>query len=260
MSPAIVGVILGVLLFQAAGLATTIYLHRTLAHRAMRVSPVVAFAFRVVIWMTSGIRPRQWVAVHRKHHAFTDVPGDPHSPRLVGYLAVQFNNVGLYRRAARDADVVARYSRDIPPDIWDRLLFDRAWLGVGVAAAAVWAGLSWEVVLVAAGVHVALYMFLNAAVNAVGHAFGKAPYPNTAFNNQWLAWLTQGEGLHNNHHAAPSSARFAHRRAEFDPGWWAIWVLTRMKLATVRHREVVLRRVRSATSGTATSSSPASAS
>jgi stearoyl-CoA desaturase (delta-9 desaturase) len=244
MPPVLTGIVLGVCIFQVAGLATTLYLHRALAHRAMKVSPPLAAVFRVVIWMSSGIRPRQWVAVHRKHHAFTDIPGDPHSPKLVGFLAVQFNNVGLYRRAARDADVVARYSRDIPHDIWDRLFLDRALLGVGIAMAAVWAGLGWEVMLVAAGVHVVLYMFLNAAVNAVGHAWGKAPYPNTAFNNQWLAWLTVGEGLHNNHHAAPSSARFAHHRAEFDPGWWAILALTRLKLITVRHRDIRLRQAR----------------
>ncbi|HZD65188.1 MAG TPA: fatty acid desaturase [Acidimicrobiales bacterium] len=253
MPPALTGVILGVCIFQVAGVATTVYLHRALAHRAMKVAPPLAALFRVVIWMSSGIRPRQWVAVHRKHHAFTDIPGDPHSPRLAGFLAVQFNNVGLYRSAARDASVIARYSRDIPQDRWDRLFLDRAWLGVGIAMAAIGVGLGWEVMLIAAAVHVVLYMFLNAAVNAVGHAFGKAPYPNTAFNNQWLAWLTVGEGLHNNHHAAPSSARLAHRRTEFDPGWWAILVLMRLKLVTVRHRGIRLRRT------SASASTPASA-
>lgn len=257
MSPAVTGVVLGVCIFQVAGVATTLYLHRGLAHRAMRVSPPLAAVFRVVIWMTSGIRPRQWVAVHRKHHAFTDVPGDPHSPRLVGYLAVQFNNVGMYRRAAKDADVVARYARDIPSDVWDRLFLNHAFLGVGIAIAAVWVGLGWEVMLIAAGVHVVLYMFLNAAVNAVGHQWGKAPYANTAFNNQWLAWLTVGEGLHNNHHAAPSSARFAHHRGEFDPGWWATLVLARLKLVSIRHRDIHLRRV-TGTGGTSTPVSAAS--
>lgn len=243
MSPALTGVILGVCIFQVAGIATTIYLHRTLAHRAMRVKPPLAAVFRVIIWMTSGIRPRQWAAVHRKHHAFTDIPGDPHSPRLVGFFAVQFNNVGLYRRVAKDADVVARYSRDIPHDVWDRLFLDRAWLGVGIAVAAIWVAFGWEVMLIAAAVHLTLYMFLNAAVNAIGHSWGKAPYENTAFNNQWLAWLTVGEGLHNNHHAAPSSARFAHRRWEFDPGWWVTWALLRLKLASVRHRDIHLRPI-----------------
>ena len=90
---------------------------------------------RALLWMTTGIKPRQWVAVHRKHHAFTDVEGDPHSPVLEGYAAVQFGNVGMYRRALRQTDLVDRYAKDLPPDRWDRVLFDRAWLGLGIGIA-----------------------------------------------------------------------------------------------------------------------------
>lgn len=241
MSPVIIGVVLGVCITQVAAMTTTVYLHRALTHRAMRLSPPVTAVFRVIVWMTSGIRPRQWAAVHRKHHAFTDETGDPHSPRIFGFLAVQFNNVGLYRRAARDKAVVDRYAGDIPRDVWDRLFLDRAWLGVGLTMVAVWLGLGWEVMVIAMVTHILLYMLLNAAINAIGHMWGKAPYTNTAFNNQWLAWLTFGEGLHNNHHAAPTSARFAHRRWEFDPGWWVTWTLMHLRLAKVRHRQIHLR-------------------
>src|SRR6266568_5232556 len=107
-----------------ANLVTTVYLHRTLAHRAIRMRPWLATVLRVVTWITTGIRPRQWVAVHRKHHAYTDVEGDPHSPVLEGFAQVQFGNVGLYRKVARDQGQVARYARDLPPDRWDRILFD----------------------------------------------------------------------------------------------------------------------------------------
>ncbi|MER3453100.1 MAG: acyl-CoA desaturase, partial [Acidimicrobiia bacterium] len=83
---------------QLAIVVTTVWLHRALSHRALAVHPAVTAVFRVVTWVTTGIRPRQWVAVHRRHHAFTDVPGDPHSPRLEGFARVQFANVMLYRR------------------------------------------------------------------------------------------------------------------------------------------------------------------
>ncbi len=108
-------VIIGLVTTQVAFVVTTVYLHRSLAHRAVKLKPPVAFACRVVIWMATGTRPRQWVAVHRKHHAFTDKDGDPHSPAVFGFSAVQFGNAVLYRRVARKPDQVARYARDLPP-------------------------------------------------------------------------------------------------------------------------------------------------
>ena len=63
----------------------------------------------------------------------------------------------------------------------------------------------WELALVAAGVHAAYYLLAGGAINAVGHRFGRRPFDNLATNNQWLAWLVVGEGLHNNHHAAATS-------------------------------------------------------
>jgi stearoyl-CoA desaturase (Delta-9 desaturase) len=231
----------GLLVAQLATLVTTVWLHRALAHRAIAVSPGWTRLFRVLTWITTGIRPRQWVAVHRKHHAFTDVEGDPHSPVLLGFARVQLGNVGLYRRAAKDPAVVGRYARDLPPDRWDHLLFDHATLGLAVGIGFLvlvlgpWAG------LLAAGVHTVSYLAVNAAVNAVGHRFGRLPHPNTARNAQWLAWLTCGEGLHNNHHAAPTSARFALRRGEVDPGWWVVAGLRRLGGVTVRHDRVVLK-------------------
>jgi stearoyl-CoA desaturase (delta-9 desaturase) len=92
--------------------------------------------------------------------------------------------------------------------------------------------------LIAAFVHLNLFLGSNAAVNAIGHHFGRKPYPNGAGNLQWLAFLTAGEGLHNNHHAAPTSARLSHRWYEIDPGWWVIRVLTLTRLAKVRLSEL----------------------
>ena len=85
-----------------------------------------------------------------------------------------------------------RYAKDLPPDRLDKLLFDHAFLGLGVGIGALCLLLGWRWGLLAAAVHALSYLALNAAINAVGHSFGKKSYPNTAFNNQWLAFVTGG--------------------------------------------------------------------
>lgn len=237
MPRSIVAVLVGLAVCQVSLFLTTVYLHRALAHRALTLRPGVALACRAGLWITTGIQPRQWVAVHRKHHAYTDVAGDPHSPLLEGFATVQFANVALYRRVARDPGVIARYARDLAPDRLDRALFDRSLLGLAVGVAALVGLLGWEMALVAAAVHTATYLLASGAINAVGHAWGRRPYDNLATNNQWLAFLVAGEGLHNNHHAAPTSARFALSRGQVDPGWWVVRLLVGIRCATVRHAE-----------------------
>jgi stearoyl-CoA desaturase (delta-9 desaturase) len=237
MAPVISAVLIGLAVSQFATLVTSVYLHRTLSHRAMTLTPGVTLAFRVLTWTTTGIRPRQWVAVHRRHHAFTDVEGDPHSPLLEGFLAVQLGNVVLYRRAARDPLTLTRYARDLPPDRLDRVLFDHAFVGLALGVGLLCAVLGWRLGLLAGGVHGAGYLLLSAAVNAVGHRFGRQPRPITSRNSQLLAWVTAGEGLHNNHHAAPTSARFALAAGETDPGWWLVRLLQRAGRAQIRHTD-----------------------
>ena len=99
---------------ELATFATTIYLHRALAHKAVRLAPGLTFTCRFVIWMTTGIKPREWAAVHRRHHAFTDEPADPHSPPSSVGCRVQLTNAALYRRAARDGVTVHRYPATSP--------------------------------------------------------------------------------------------------------------------------------------------------
>lgn len=234
--PRIVFAILaGLAVCQMALFLTTVYLHRALSHKALRLRPGLAFACRTLLWITTGIKARQWVAVHRKHHAHTDVDGDPHSPVLRGYAAVQFGNVGMYRSVANDPSVVAQYARDLPPDRWDRAVFDHSLVGLSIGIGFLCLTLGWQFGLVAAAVHTVSYLFLNGAINAVGHRFGRRPYSGFATNSQWLAWLTAGEGLHNNHHAAPTSAKLALGRHQFDPAWPAIWMGRRLGWLTVRH-------------------------
>ena len=230
----LLALVIGLGVTLLANVATTVYLHRALSHRALTLHPITTQVFRLLTWITTGVRPRQWVAVHRKHHAFTDVEGDPHSPVLNGWLKVQMLNVAMYRAEAQNPQTIAKYAKDLPPTWADRWFYDRAFLGLALGITFLVVVFGWQVGLLAAFVHVNLYLGGSAAVNAIAHHFGRKPYDNTAGNIQWLALLTAGEGLHNNHHAAPTSAKLAHRWYEIDPGWYVIKVLTWLRLAKTR--------------------------
>jgi stearoyl-CoA desaturase (delta-9 desaturase) len=234
MHTAIVGVIAGLAIAQVAILITTIYLHRSLSHKAVTFDRRIALFFRFLLWITTGIRPRQWVAVHRKHHAFTDIPGDPHSPVLLGFYKVQFGNVYYYRKEALRSETVAKYAKDLQPDRWDEILFDHSLVGLAIGISILILVGGWRLALVASIIHIVAYLGLSGAINAVGHSFGKRPYDNLATNNTWLALMTFGEGLHNNHHAAPTAAKLSFDSKEIDLAWPIISLLVRLHLATVR--------------------------
>ena len=221
-------------LTQIAVVATSIYLHRALAHRALDVHPVADLIFRVVLWITTGLRRREWVAVHRKHHTFTDRDGDPHSPRLLGFWRVQLLNAYYYAREAKKRQTLERFAPDIVEDRLDRLLFARGWLGVGLGTAMLclllgpWPG------LLAAFAHAVFYvMVLAPTINGYGHWRGRQNFFNTAYNSRLLAWVTGGESLHNNHHAHPRAPKFSVRRLEFDPSWQVIRALATIRLIIV---------------------------
>jgi stearoyl-CoA desaturase (delta-9 desaturase) len=236
-----VALVVGFTVTTLANLGTTVFLHRALAHKALTLHPIASFVARITIWLSTGIRPRQWVAVHRKHHAFTDQEGDPHSPVLLGWKNVQMRNVALYRKSANDPQTVERYAKDLPKTRLDSYLFDRALLGLGLGIALLIFVFGPLIGSLAAFVHLNAYLAGSAAVNAIAHHFGRQPYANGAGNLQWLALLTAGEGLHNNHHAAPTSARLSHRWYELDPGWWLIRGLSVVRLAKVRLATVRLK-------------------
>jgi stearoyl-CoA desaturase (delta-9 desaturase) len=226
--------VVAVALVQMAVIATSVYLHRALAHRALVVHPIADVLFRTVLWLTTGQRRQEWVAVHRKHHAFTDREGDPHSPRLLGFWRVQLLNVYYYIREARNRDTIEKFAPDIPEDRLDRAVFSRGLVGLGLGIAllclvlGVWPG------LIAALAHALLYVFVLAPlINGVGHWRGAQNFSNTAYNSSALAWVTGGESLHNNHHAHPRAPKFSVRRFEFDPSWVVIRALAAVGLVVV---------------------------
>ncbi len=220
---------------QVAVFCTTIYLHRGATHKALELNPALVFVFKSALWLTTGLHTKEWVAVHRKHHAFTDQEGDPHSPMLEGFWSVQLGNVFHYIRTAHDPEVIERYARDIEDGWWDRHVFRYGWLGLTlgtlllVSVLGIWWG------LLAAGVHALVYVFvLSSSINGLCHHVGYRNFDNTATNIRFVALLTGGEGLHNNHHGFPRSPKFSWRQSgkrEFDPAWPVIRALIALKLA-----------------------------
>jgi stearoyl-CoA desaturase (delta-9 desaturase) len=230
-------------LAQIAAIATSVYLHRGLAHRALRLHPIADVLFRALLWLTTGQSRREWVAVHRKHHTFTDRQGDPHSPRLLGLWRVQLLNVYYYIREARNLETIRTFAPDIAHDWLDRAIFARGLSGLALGIAllcltlGVWPGLT------AGAVHALLYVFVLAPlINGLGHWRGAQNFANTAYNWRVLAWVTGGESLHNNHHAYPRSPKFSMGRFEFDPSWVVIRCFAAVKLLEIVGAAVKLPR------------------
>lgn len=227
-------ILFGFLLAEIASLATTAYLHRASAHRSVTFRWPASFTFELILWLTTGIKRDEWVAVHLKHHAHTDIPGDPHSPVLLGLWPVQLGNVFLYRNAIRsDKNIVVNYAKHIELSWAERNIFRSPILGLVFGITLLWYALGLVPMLIIAGTHTFLYVFvLNSLINGWCHVRGYKNFPRAAaFNNRLIAWLTGGEGLHNNHHEKPWNPSLRHKPSEVDLGWIFIRFLCFMKLA-----------------------------
>jgi stearoyl-CoA desaturase (delta-9 desaturase) len=248
--------LLALVICQIAMFATTVYLHRYLAHGGIELRPEARAVARVLIWMTTALKPRQWARVHRYHHAVVDTPDDPHSPinyggSRRGAWYVFFRNGGLYTAATRDERLAAKY-RDLAADHWDRWFFDRGEaglvLGVGLICAAMatvghwliggWTGIAVGigVALIASILHAVMYILAGGTINGFGHSHSTCRNNGGhATNMPIIAWLTVGEGWHRNHHAAENSPRLGHGH-QVDLGWIAIRGLQILRLARVTTR------------------------
>ena len=214
----------------------TLYLHRSQAHRAVDFHPVLSHFFRFWCWLTTSMITKEWAAIHRKHHAKCETEEDPHSPQVKGIKVVFWRGVELYREARAQREDIEKYGKGCPDDWIERKLYTPyatfgpvvlLFLSIalfGFKGVAVWAiQMAW-IPFWAAGV-----------VNGLGHWWGYRNFEtsDTATNlTPWAFWIG-GEELHNNHHAFPSSAKFALRKWEFDIGWSAIRLLQAVGLAKV---------------------------
>ena len=217
--------------------AVTIFLHRAQAHRALELHALPSHFFRFWLWLTTGMVTKEWVAIHRKHHAKCETDEDPHSPQTRGIKKVLLEGSELYRAEAKNQETLEKYGRQTPDDWIERNLYTRySWEGVGVMliidlwlfgaiGAAVWAVQMMWIPINAAGI-----------INGIGHWWGYRNFeaPDASTNVSPWGVVIGGEELHNNHHTYPTSAKFSVKPYEFDLGWGYIRGLEMLGLAKVR--------------------------
>ena len=215
----------------------TIFLHRSQAHRALDLHPSVSHFFRFWLWLTTGMVTKEWVAIHRKHHARVETADDPHSPQTRGIRTVFWRGSELYRAEAKIAETLEKYGRGTPDDWVERNLYSRySWQGVGLMlmvnfmlfgaiGVTIWAVQMLWIPVTAAGV-----------INGIGHYWGYRNFASADASKNIVPWgiLIGGEELHNNHHAYGTSAKLSSRWYEFDLGWTYIRILNLFGLAEVR--------------------------
>lgn len=234
-------------LYAVAGLGITVGFHRLFAHRAFETTTPVGAVLAVAGSLAIEMSVIDWVATHRRHHAYSDRPGDPHSPHLDSSQGWKGIAKGLWyahmgwlfgpERTSRERwapdllkdPVLRRIDRAFP--VWVVVSFVLpALLGLavtqtlrGAVSAFVWGGLA----------RIFLLHHMTFSINSICHFYGRRPYDTRERStNVWpLALLTVGESWHNNHHAFPSSAFLGLRWWQLDPGGWLIRLLTAFRLA-----------------------------
>jgi stearoyl-CoA desaturase (delta-9 desaturase) len=217
-------------------LCVTLYLHRSATHEGVKFHPVVEHFMRFWLWLTTGITTVEWVACHRKHHAFSDREGDPHSPVQEGLLAIVFGGVFFYQEAVRDQETLDKYGRGCPNDWVERRIYSAQTM-VGLLLMMVLDlylfGFAWGMVVWSC-MAVWIPIFGN-VINGVGHAIGYRNFDTKDASRNIIPlglWIV-GEELHNNHHADPKSATFRAKWYEFDIGWVYIRLLSAVRLAHI---------------------------
>ena len=217
--------------------AVTLFLHRSQAHRSVQFHPAVAHFFRFWLWLTTGMVTKQWVAVHRKHHRFSDEPGDPHSPHVYGIKQVFFKGAMLYHEASKDKVMVDTYGVGTPADWIEHNLYSaHSRLGIGILFLFNIIVFGW-IGAVIWGIQMLWIPFWAAGVvNGIGHWWGYRNEETKDRSRNIVPWgiVIGGEELHNNHHLDPASARLSRRWFEFDIGWMYIRLLGALRLATVK--------------------------
>ncbi len=223
--------------------SVTLYLHRCQTHRSISFHPVVSHFMRAWLWLRTGMPTKEWVAVHRCHHAHVDTAEDPHSPIFYGIWRVLFLGTKLYHRAARNDEVIAQYGKGTPDDVLERYVYNRVSLlgPVMTLVTNLWIFGMWGLAMWL--VEMAWIPFFAAGViNGLGHYWGyrnfQTPDESRNLPGQYWSILTCGEALHNNHHHIQNAAKFAVNRGELDPGWWYFSALRVLGLARTRQDAV----------------------
>jgi stearoyl-CoA desaturase (Delta-9 desaturase) len=217
--------------------SVTIFLHRHQAHRALELHPIASHFFRFWLWFTTGMVTKEWVAIHRKHHAKSETAEDPHSPQIYGIKKVLFEGTELYRAEAKNSETLEKYGHGTPDDWIERKLYSKhVVLGISIMLL-IDLALFGTIGITIWGVQMLWIPFFAAGViNGIGHYWGYRKFAPNDTSTNIVPWgiLIGGEELHNNHHAYVTSAKLSNKWWEFDIGWMYIRVLETLGLAKVR--------------------------
>lgn len=205
--------------------SVTIYLHRAMAHRALDMHPALAHFFRFWLWLTTATITKEWVSIHRKHHAKCETEDDPHSPVVKGLKTVLLTGAELYKDEAENQETITRYGKGCPDDWVENNVYQKhKFLGIAIMFV-------FNVVMLGPiGITVwaiqMMWMPVHAAgiINGLGHAMGYRNFEcsDAATNISPIGIWIGGEELHNNHHTYPNSAKLSVKKWEFDIGWMYI--------------------------------------
>ena len=219
-------------------LCVTLFLHRSQAHKGVTFHPVVAHFMRFWLWLTTGMVTKQWVAIHRKHHRYSDEPGDPHSPHVFGIWRVFTKGAGLYHLASKDPVMVATYGQGTPDDWIERNVYSKhSRLGITLLLLINLLCFSWWGFLVWGIQMIWIPFWAAGVINGVAHWWGYKNGTTRDHSRNISPWgiIIGGEELHNNHHLDPASPKLSRRWFEFDIGWMWICVLKLLGLASLRN-------------------------
>jgi stearoyl-CoA desaturase (delta-9 desaturase) len=217
----------------------TLYLHRCQTHRSIGFHPAVAHFMRAWLWLRTAMPTREWVAVHRCHHAHVETEDDPHSPIVYGIWRVVLLGTQLYHSAAHDEAICAQYGKGTPDDWLERRVYQPySLLGptvtlatnllvFGAAGAVMWlVEMAW------------IPFFAAGVINGLGHWWGYRNFttPDHSRNLPGNGWaiVTCGESLHNNHHHIQNAPCFAMKQGEIDLGYHYFRALRLLRLASAR--------------------------
>jgi len=218
-------------------ICVTLFLHRSQAHRAIIFHPILSHFMRFWLWLTTGMVTKQWVAVHRKHHRFSDAEGDPHSPHVFGFWKVLFKGAFLYNDASKDKVMVDTYSAGTPSDWMEHNIYTpHSRLGIGILFVFNIIVFGWWGLLIWGIQMIWIPFWAAGVINGLGHWWGYKNGETKEHSRNISPWgiVIGGEELHNNHHLSPASPKLSHKWFEFDIGWAWFKIFESLKLAKVR--------------------------
>jgi len=220
----------------------TLFLHRGQAHKGIIFHPMLQHFMRAWLWLTTGMVTKQWVAIHRKHHVYSDKEGDPHSPHVYGIWRVFFKGAGLYHDASKDEDMINKFGVGTPDDWVERVIYTpHSRLGILLMLVidllffGPWGFIVWGVQMIwipfwAAGV-----------INGIGHWWGYRNTETRDSSTNLVPWgiIIGGEELHNNHHMNPARPKLSLKWYEFDIGWMWLKLFSLIGLAKIVRLDTV---------------------